>query len=131
MEDVFHGHSRNRSKADYYTKHLFIRVLCHELLPDGHIASNDGYAYTSGPRTSSPEPMNPYPEEDDEEKKMDTAKNSVDRHSTLVQRRNNTKRSILPTNRDDVKPSSGNRKAPSPAGTGLSKLVSREQAVSG
>ncbi|TFK24275.1 magnesium transporter [Coprinopsis marcescibilis] len=34
LEDVFHGHSRNRSKADYYSKHLFIRVLCHELVKD-------------------------------------------------------------------------------------------------
>ncbi|KAJ7032382.1 magnesium transporter [Mycena alexandri] len=31
LEDVFHSHSRARSKADYYARHLFLRVLCHEL----------------------------------------------------------------------------------------------------
>ncbi|KAJ7185215.1 hypothetical protein C8R46DRAFT_881651 [Mycena filopes] len=31
LEDVFHSHSRARSKADYYERHLFLRVLCHEL----------------------------------------------------------------------------------------------------
>ncbi|KAF7351981.1 Magnesium-like protein [Mycena venus] len=31
LEDVFHAHPRARSKADYYTQHLFLRILCHEL----------------------------------------------------------------------------------------------------
>ncbi|KAG5642391.1 hypothetical protein DXG03_002849 [Asterophora parasitica] len=31
IEDIFHTRSQNRSKADYYSKHLFLRVLCHEL----------------------------------------------------------------------------------------------------
>ncbi|KAJ7765334.1 magnesium transporter [Mycena metata] len=31
LEDVFHSHSRARSKVDYYVRHLFLRVLCHEL----------------------------------------------------------------------------------------------------
>ncbi|KAJ7325877.1 hypothetical protein DFH08DRAFT_787469 [Mycena albidolilacea] len=32
LEDVFHAHPRARSKADYYAQHLFLRVLCHELV---------------------------------------------------------------------------------------------------
>ncbi|KAL1719888.1 hypothetical protein EV715DRAFT_289749 [Schizophyllum commune] len=31
LEDVLHQRSGNRSKADYYSRHLFIRILCHEL----------------------------------------------------------------------------------------------------
>ncbi|KAL1741279.1 hypothetical protein HDZ31DRAFT_76292 [Schizophyllum fasciatum] len=31
LEDVLHQRSGNRSKADYYARHLFIRILCHEL----------------------------------------------------------------------------------------------------
>ncbi|KAJ6546710.1 hypothetical protein DFH09DRAFT_1506386 [Mycena vulgaris] len=31
LKDVFHMRSQTRSKADYYTKHLFLRILCHEL----------------------------------------------------------------------------------------------------
>ncbi|KAJ7193572.1 magnesium transporter [Mycena pura] len=31
LEDVFHGQTRARSKADYYTQHLFLRILFHEL----------------------------------------------------------------------------------------------------
>ena len=45
LEDIFHTRSQTRSKADYYTKHLFLRVLCHEL------GQNDG------PAIASPESM--------------------------------------------------------------------------
>ncbi|KAK6988181.1 magnesium-like protein [Favolaschia claudopus] len=31
LEDVFHAHPRARSKTDYYARHLFMRILCHEL----------------------------------------------------------------------------------------------------
>ena len=31
LEDVIHSRKHARSKADYYPKHLFIRVLCHTL----------------------------------------------------------------------------------------------------
>ena len=59
LEDVFHGHAGNRSKADYYTKHLFLRVLCHEL--SGELQDNDPVLPNLGrrgmPRSHSPEPM--------------------------------------------------------------------------
>jgi hypothetical protein len=31
VEDLLHPHGHTRSKADYYPKHLFIRILCHIL----------------------------------------------------------------------------------------------------
>lgn len=31
LEDVLNGNPHTRSKADYYVRHLFLRVLCHEL----------------------------------------------------------------------------------------------------
>ncbi|KAF7325631.1 CorA-like protein [Mycena kentingensis (nom. inval.)] len=31
LEDVFHAHPHARSKVDYYTQHLFMRLLVHEL----------------------------------------------------------------------------------------------------
>lgn len=31
LEDVLNGNPHTRSKADYYSKHLFLRVLCHVL----------------------------------------------------------------------------------------------------
>ncbi|TFL06266.1 hypothetical protein BDV98DRAFT_499232 [Pterulicium gracile] len=32
IEDVLHTRDHSRSKADYYSKHLFIRAVCHRLL---------------------------------------------------------------------------------------------------
>src|SRR5258708_36792656 len=34
LEDVLNGNPDTRSKADYYARHLFLRVLCHELASD-------------------------------------------------------------------------------------------------
>ena len=34
LEDVLNGNPHTRSKADYYARHLFLRVLCHELASD-------------------------------------------------------------------------------------------------
>ncbi|KAF9260846.1 hypothetical protein L218DRAFT_962182 [Marasmius fiardii PR-910] len=70
LEDIFHHRPNTRSKADYYNKHLFIHVLCHEL---GHDDDGDvldelkrrgtsaafGSTLTEGihiPRSTSPEP---------------------------------------------------------------------------
>lgn len=62
LEDVFHTRSQTRSKADYYNKHLFLRILCHELGdPDAEPKSVDsaalGSTLTDGPRSSSPLPF--------------------------------------------------------------------------
>ncbi|PFH49792.1 hypothetical protein AMATHDRAFT_48399 [Amanita thiersii Skay4041] len=52
LEDVFHTRSQTRSKADYYMKHLFLRVLCHELN-----GQSESRWLTGKPRSSSPEPL--------------------------------------------------------------------------
>lgn len=56
LEDVFHGHARNRSTADYYIQHLFLRILCHQLVnfseEDDSLSS-----YTAQPPSTSPEAM--------------------------------------------------------------------------
>lgn len=58
LEDVCHGHSRNRSKADYYIQHLFLRVLCHQLVNSQEEEDeNSSGTYTMEPRTTSPESM--------------------------------------------------------------------------
>lgn len=40
IEDMLHGRQTYSSKADYYTKHLFIRMLCHTLKDDDDISPN-------------------------------------------------------------------------------------------
>ncbi|KAF8899400.1 hypothetical protein BD779DRAFT_1488650 [Infundibulicybe gibba] len=35
LEDVLHEQGHNLTKADYYPAHLFLRVLCHTLEPEG------------------------------------------------------------------------------------------------
>ncbi|KAJ3782239.1 magnesium transporter [Lentinula aff. detonsa] len=62
LEDVFHTRSQTRSKVDYYNKHLFLRILCHELGdPNGEPKTVESAAYgstlTDGPRSSSPLPF--------------------------------------------------------------------------
>ncbi|KAG7452072.1 magnesium transporter [Guyanagaster necrorhizus] len=63
LEDVFHTRSQTRSKADYYSKHLFLRILVHEIGdPDDiptplHATAAYGSTLTGLPRTSSPVPF--------------------------------------------------------------------------
>ncbi|KAH9486074.1 Cobalt/magnesium transport protein CorA [Psilocybe cubensis] len=134
LEDVFHGHSRNRSKADYYSKHLFLRILCHELLDDEEKRSRAAFTqYTTGPRSNSPEPLESYPDEEEEKVNMDDSEelkkptsSFPSRAATLVQRRGQP--SLLPTNRNDLKGAYNTGKR-SPTGSNLSTLVAREGAL--
>jgi hypothetical protein len=70
VEDLLHQRSTHaRSKADYYSKHLFLRVLCHTLGSSTRDGSADGFApslsgwssaagtVTNLPRSSSPQPL--------------------------------------------------------------------------
>jgi hypothetical protein len=67
LEDVLHQRGRARSKADYYQKHLFLRILCHSLADEDDISANDilpathpragRHTMTGLPRSSSPIPM--------------------------------------------------------------------------
>ena len=57
LEDVFHGHSQTRSKADYYTEHLFLQVLCHLLVKPQEEEDFSSTYNMEIERTASPEPM--------------------------------------------------------------------------
>lgn len=63
IEDLLHVRKTARSKADYYNKHLFLRILCHTLASDEEMATPDN-SVTHLPRSSSPEP---YDDEDNED----------------------------------------------------------------
>jgi Mg2+ and Co2+ transporter CorA len=58
LEDVLHQRDQNRSKADYYSKHLFLRVLCHTLADEDEFvpqfAQNMPSNVTNLPRSASP-----------------------------------------------------------------------------
>ena len=125
LEDVFHGHSQNRSKVDYYTKHLFLRVLFHELV---HDASQNGATHhtqiTNTLRTASPEPMNSVELEEGDQEMKDSEEPTQNGGSqnlgSLNKRRKLGGYPLLPTSRADVKPVyRGN----------LTKLIYNENAV--
>ena len=60
VEDILHLGGHTLSKADYYPKHLFIRVLCHTLgsanctSPDSTTAAGASPPFTDIPRSASP-----------------------------------------------------------------------------
>ena len=126
LEDVFHGHSQNRSKADYYTKHLFLRVLCHELVDDDSQNGVTNYTQvTNTLRTASPEPMGDSVELEEGDKKLKesdefTQIGGSQNLGSLNKRRKSGGYPLLPTSRADVKPIyRGN----------LTKLISNDKAV--
>ncbi|KAG6887621.1 hypothetical protein C0992_011444 [Termitomyces sp. T32_za158] len=63
LEDIFHTPSQTRSKADYYNRHLFLRVLCHVLGQEDETAAarTDSMTYGTmlmdGPRSETPSAM--------------------------------------------------------------------------
>ncbi|KIM47383.1 hypothetical protein M413DRAFT_439064 [Hebeloma cylindrosporum] len=129
LEDVFHGHSQNRSKADYYTKHLFLRVLCHELVDDAsQNGTTDHTQVTNTLRSASPEPMGDdiEAEESDELKDSELTQSGSPNFGSLKRRRLGGY-PLLPTSRVDVKPVyRGNQ---TKMGTNLAKLISNESAI--
>jgi hypothetical protein len=132
LEDVFHGHSQNRSKVDYYTKHLFLRVLCHELADDAsQNGTTDHTQITNTVRSASPEPMgnNIEPEESDQMKDYDklTQNAGPPNSGSLNKRRKLGSHPLLPTSRIDVKPIY--RGTQEKTGAHLAKLISTERAV--
>lgn len=56
LEDVLANRGNARSKADYFTKHLALRILCHAVVPDEDAAPLVE-EITKMPRSSSPDPM--------------------------------------------------------------------------
>lgn len=65
LEDLLTNRGHSRSKADYYTKHLALRILCHAVVPDEDTTSLKDIA-PEKPRSSSPTPMS-----EDDEKALD------------------------------------------------------------
>ena len=96
LEDVFHGHSRNRSKADYYTQHLFLRVLCHQLVNSQQENDSSG-TYTTQARSTSPEPMS----EVEEERLKDNLSGGLSSPNGLFKRRIHP---LLPLSQADTDP---------------------------
>ncbi|KAF8987490.1 hypothetical protein BDQ17DRAFT_1393525 [Cyathus striatus] len=103
LEDVFHGHSRTRSKADYYTRHLFLRVLCHELGgPDEPIGMSQTTTYGSTISTQIDEREENSEQNEkvlDEERGMDGDTLNPKTSPLRIMRR---RRPILPMNRNDM-----------------------------
>ena len=55
LEDVLHSTSRKRSKVDYYSRHLFLCILCHSLGQDDEFKpSIIPHTWTNLPRSASP-----------------------------------------------------------------------------
>ncbi|KAF8983972.1 hypothetical protein BDQ17DRAFT_750646 [Cyathus striatus] len=103
LEDVFHGHSRTRSKADYYTRHLFLRVLCHELgVRDEPIGMSQTTTYSSIISTQVDERDEQRKKNekvsDDERSMYEKTPNPKTSPSRIMRRR----RPVLPTNRNDM-----------------------------
>jgi hypothetical protein len=64
LEDVLHATPSKRSKVDYYTKHLFLRILCHSVPRDGEVTLINAPVFdlhphttTDFPRSDSPDPF--------------------------------------------------------------------------
>ncbi|KAJ7352375.1 magnesium transporter [Mycena albidolilacea] len=104
LEDVFHTRSQNRSKADYYTKHLFLRVLCHELSDSDEpflSSAAMGSTLTDLPRSESP---TPFTDTDADLELREMGKGDFgDDEKTLRGTGSRGKRPLLPTSRSDLR----------------------------
>ncbi|KAH9477714.1 Cobalt/magnesium transport protein CorA [Psilocybe cubensis] len=132
LEDIFHGHSKTRSKADYYPQHLFLRLLCHELLDDEEKVSRASRTqYFAAPRSSSPEPLDGHSPDDEEEgieepdELEKPGKKPLLHVESLVRRYRQA--SLLPSTRHDLKASRliGSR---TQIASNLSALIMRDHA---
>jgi len=88
LEDIFCARTQHRSKADYYPKHLFLQVLCHEL-KDVDEDDEHSQALTGIPLSSSPEPLS----EDDNfggttDDDHDMYRNDIDSHNGPTKKKN-------------------------------------------
>ncbi|KAF9535631.1 magnesium transporter [Crepidotus variabilis] len=114
LEDVVKGNPRTRSKADYYTRHLFMRVLCHQL---GEAELRNAHNVYKTERSSSPEPIEVLDDEMDKGDEDRTKFNSPD--STFKE----PSSGILPTHRKEVTINSVQSDGPN----SLSKLLRKEK----
>ncbi|KAH8835233.1 magnesium transporter [Flagelloscypha sp. PMI_526] len=104
LEDIFHTRSRTRSKADYYQRHLFLRILAHELLDQDAGASDVQWAAGSTLVDSEPESFgkNSF-EMSSFEKEDDTLDGSASSRLDTLKRRDRRRRPpILPSSTLDT-----------------------------
>ncbi|KAJ7671546.1 magnesium transporter [Mycena polygramma] len=103
LEDVFHTRSQTRSKADYYLKHLFLRVLCHELSDSEEpfiSSAAQGSTLTDLPRSDSP---TPFTDDDDKMEMREMGKGDFgEDEKTLRGNSTRRKRPLLPSTRSDL-----------------------------
>ncbi|KAJ7116472.1 hypothetical protein C8R44DRAFT_792640 [Mycena epipterygia] len=105
LEDVFHTRSQTRSKADYYTKHLFLRVLCHELGDSDEpfmSTAAQGSTLTDLPRSDSP---TPFTDDDAEMEMREVGKGDFGEDEKTLKGSASTRRKrrpLLPTTRSDL-----------------------------
>lgn len=107
LEEIIHSDSRSHSRAEYYRKHLFLRVLCHEFVDEQHASSTRTRSYTDFPRSASPEPIADF----DSTKEIPSASDDMMKEkgpgkstASFIKRRAFGGNSLLPTTRVDVKP---------------------------
>lgn len=110
LEDVLHKSTQSRSKADYYTQHLFISILCHYL-----VCRDASAVPTADPTTVDELPYMPPGE------KLDGAVQNGGPSNNLRHRNS----SILPTHSLDVRTGSWQ----SDGINSLSRLLMKEKAV--
>ncbi|KAJ7638118.1 hypothetical protein B0H17DRAFT_483785, partial [Mycena rosella] len=106
LEDVFHTRSQTRSKADYYSRHLFLRILCHELGdPDELVLSSaaNGSTLTDLPRSDSPTPFTD-DEAEMEMRELGRGDFGEDEKTLRGTQSTRKRRPLLPTSRSDVRP---------------------------
>ncbi|KAJ7485492.1 magnesium transporter [Mycena latifolia] len=104
LEEMFYGQGL-RSKADYYSQHLFLRILCHELYDDDEEFVGNALApgLADLPRESDSPTFVTDADEETEVRQLGRSDNGKGLHGNSTRRK---RRPLLPTNYSDA------RKAP-------------------
>lgn len=100
LEDLLHDRKLTRSKSEHYAKHLFLRIVCHELIEDDDSTATTTTATTSTDPRILPElqrSMSPTRLSIDEKQKfpsnhITSSTNEKSFNSTLAFRRRSTRR---------------------------------------
>lgn len=94
LEDVLHQRPQARSKADYYLKHLFIRVLRHTLREEDDEVIAIHHNITHLPRSASPENMHDRISEEEEDEFGMKELGEADEDKTLAGSKFSTRRKV-------------------------------------
>ncbi|KIY50507.1 hypothetical protein FISHEDRAFT_9157, partial [Fistulina hepatica ATCC 64428] len=104
VEDMVHARNGNSSKADYHAKHLFLRVLCHELVESAESMAAFDEVLGDMPRTESPLPY-----DDAKEGSISAGREDADDEMTVFSKGGSAKSTIrrrrrfwLPTHNPDI-----------------------------